>query len=208
MEDAQLTADFLLLVAAGLDQLSAIEIKRVLQPVKCVQIACPPASDQWAPDGCGSVFPGSAGVTKLHVRVRAPTTSVDWDALRRSFASLKGVQCVLALAGVHSAIPLDALSALPAIEAAASASQDGWCRALDTWRHLNPGRSSNSAPSFRASAVRDGQHDYTSMNVAQVCCLYVRRRATALVWSAREVVTRGLVSVAQQVLVLIVGPYS
>ena len=162
------TIDLLVLVAAGLAEIAAADIDRVLGPVECAQVANPPPADQWAPDGCGSVFPGSAGVTKLRVRLTAPTTPLSWDELRRAVASLKGVQCVMALVGVHSGIPLDALSAMAAIDAAACNSRNGWSRALDTWRHFHPGRSSNSTPTFRASAVRDGQHDYTSMDVAQV----------------------------------------
>lgn len=162
--------DYVALVAAGLAAVAIAEIESVLLPLECVACAQPPPSDQWAPDGCDSVFPGTAGVTKLRIRVRSPESATEWAALRRALVSLKSVQCILALVGVHTAIPLDAATALPAIEdAARSAAESCWGRALETWRNFNPvlRSASGSTPSFRASAVRDGQHDYTSVDVAQ-----------------------------------------
>ncbi|KAL1523289.1 hypothetical protein AB1Y20_018631 [Prymnesium parvum] len=158
--------ELLALVAAGLDHLACEEIQHKLSPLECAAVGQPSAAEQWAPDGHPTVFPGTAGVAKLRLRVATPSTDAGWRQLRGALASLKSVQAMLLFVGSQSHVPLDGASGVPAIEAAAAARVTRWREAYTACCRLRE-REHAPPPSFRASAVRDGQHDYSSMDVAR-----------------------------------------
>ena len=191
-----LTADYIALVASGLHAIAVSEIQRVLRPLHVEEVGRPPPSDQWAPNGGDDVFPGTAGVAKLHIRLELPLNAAGWAAQHQALRSLKSVQALLALVGIHSGVAFDAEIGLRTIAEAAGSDVAGWKRALAILRGLKEGNAtglrtcspdpcssdpcspdpcSPDPPSFRASAVRDGQHVYNSMDVAQAMAKEVGR---------------------------------
>ena len=162
------SVDYVALCAAGLHDLCVEEIERTcgLAAGSTQAIAVPPAADQWAsnaPTGL-RVFPGLAGVAKLRFTLRRPVDYEGWAAQRTMLASLKTVQCLLALVGTTSGVPMEKDEG-PAWVAAAAQRSTGWESAFATWAAWGTARPLR--PTFRASCVRDGQHAFTSMAVAQ-----------------------------------------
>lgn len=146
-------------------------------------VALPPLSDQWAPDLRERVFPGEAGVAKLRFVLPRPADAAGWSRQRRLFASLKCTQSVLALVCVESGLPFEKEAALGFL-ADVIARAEGWDGALVAWwHHLGPGwrerthsghsdttvrpafPASPPCLSFRGSSIRDGQHQYRTVDM-------------------------------------------
>ena len=152
------------LVVAGLEHVAEEEIiERFGLSRDAVHIlGLPPPSAQWAPGGGSTLFAGAAGVAKVGFVLPEPH---DWDELRESLALLKSPQCVLALVGCHSGVPFEA-KACEAWLTQVVCKDPGWASALFTWRKLR--RTPPELPTFRASAVRDGQHTFEALHIARV----------------------------------------
>ena len=83
--------------------------------------------------------------------------------LRHDLASLKSIQGLIAPVAITPGIPLDSTGVLRIGELASAATT--WMRALSTWRLLG-GRQRGKVLTFRATCLRDGTHDFGSMDVA------------------------------------------
>jgi hypothetical protein len=146
-------------------------------------VALPPLSDQWAPENRERVFAGQAGVAKLLFALPRPADAAGWSRQRRLFASLKCTQGVVALVCVESGLPFEK-EAAQGFLADVIARAEGWGSALVAWWHLlGPGwreradsghTDTSSCPAFpecvpclrfRGSSIRDGQHQYKSVDM-------------------------------------------
>ena len=167
--------EYVVFVAAGLEHLAARCIGAQLN-TRVTRVLHPPPEAQWAdppPEPPGLLFPGDAGAAKLRFTLPRPDSPAAWAAQHMALAELQCTQGVLAPLVLHSGLPLDAERALPQARELASAPAR-WRAALRTWRHCRPTPlpaatedTDGTGLTFRASALRDGQHDFDSPTLAQ-----------------------------------------
>lgn len=174
------TIEYVVLVAGGLEDVAVAEVADVLglRAESIERICVPPATSNWADDRSTplEVFPGEAGVGKLLFKLPAPSTRAEWVAQHEALASLQCTCGLYAPLAMASGLAL-ASSGLEEVKAAVSNSHR-WPAALHTWRccRLDPPKDVTAASvpvddlSFRASAVRDGTHEFKSVALAQVRC--------------------------------------
>jgi hypothetical protein len=86
----------------------------------------------------------------------------DWQLRWEELKLLKAPLCLLALASVHSGLPFSASECDAWVESA-TASSLGWPAAMRTWRMLRR----KEPTTFRASCIRDGQHQFNALRVAR-----------------------------------------
>ena len=156
---------YVVLCAAGLEDLAGADVAaRCGVPASRVRVGRgPPESDRWDPSAPPGIWPGAAGVGRLLVSLPRPRDGAGWDARRRELASLPCAAGLLALVcevgGVEASHHgLDAVHA--AVRGAAR-----WPDALEA--HRRHRRLADGEVPFRASAVRDGRHDWTSEDLAR-----------------------------------------
>ena len=195
-------AEYVALVLAGLEYVAVHEIveRFGLQTADVQVIGRPPPTDQWAPDGSDTVFPGHAGVGKLRFALPRPLDGPGWLAQHFALASLKCSQCILAFAAAASDVPYGAGECLKWLSLLCERELPAIRRAIDTafsCRQEGLLHERAQPPTFRASCVRDGQHSYNSMLVSSALGGEVLppprgARWAAQGWAYTPVVTRWL----------------
>ena len=167
---AELTTaeEYVALVMAGLEDLAAAEIAAAFG-VSSERIGVPTKEDNWV-DGMKQpvadnppIFCGLAGVGKLRFVLPRCSGAANEAARREAIAALKAPRCTLALVGVHSGVPFGAEECTKWV-AHATVRSNGWAAALQTWRMHR--RDLANPPTFRASCVRDGTHEFKSPHVS------------------------------------------
>ena len=134
------------------------------------------SSEQWVHKGvCGDghVFAGEAGVSKIRFKLPQPTTTEGWAAQHTALAQLPCTQGLLAPFVFASGVSLSDEGLAQASQAVRDAP---WGAALHTWHYCRPNpppytgslaASTAKGLTFRASAVRDGKHSFSSPQLAQ-----------------------------------------
>ena len=162
--------DYVVLVVAGLEHIAIPAISRQLGTT-VRRVLHPPAAQQWSrppPEPADLLFPGDAGVAKLHFTLPTPANRAEWLAQHTALAALPCTQGLLAPLAFASGIDRSA-AGLQQIEVFAAALLDTtWDAAIHTWRHCRASPRLGGGPSsFRASAMRDGKHAFIAPQVAE-----------------------------------------
>ena len=115
------------------------------------------------------VFPGEAGVAKLHFALPTPSSRDEWSAQHAAIAALPCTQAVLSPLVLASGIDLGDHGLQQIEHLARSLPDDVWERTMRTWRHCRwhgePSACAN--PRFRASCLRDGKHSFNAPAVGE-----------------------------------------
>ena len=161
MEEDRL--ELVALVVAGLHWLAAAEISQ--------RFALPPDRIRLIDD---AILPGAAGVAKMCFSVALPSSKAQWRTLEDALLCLHSPTAFLALVMHSSDMPLESADEW-IVQRTCSA--QGWASAMRTWWGLCG--DGIEAPTFRASCVRDGQHAFSSVQVAMAVAHAVGKVHTA-----------------------------
>ena len=163
--------EYVVCVTGGLEEVAISAIAEHLQlSHDCIRQVCmPPAHANWSGDTSapGHVFPGEAGIGKLCITMALPDGRASWLAQRVALCTLPCISALFAPVAFVSDVALT-IEGLAQAKAATAASTR-WPAAVRTWRHcrLDTPPSSDRSLSFRSSAIRDGKHAFTSVELAQ-----------------------------------------
>ena len=180
--------DYIVLTTAGLEHIALPAISKHL--VTTVhRVLHPPALEQWSlppPVPADLVFPGEAGIAKLHFALPTPSNREEWASQHAAIASLPCTQAVLAPLALASGIDLDNNGLQQIEDLARSLPDDVFNRAMHTWRHFRrhgePSTCDN--PRFRASCLRDGKQSFNAPEVGECvgAAIYLSRGVPVHLW--------------------------